>query len=183
MSLLACSAPMPSELPVPQASARRLLAALAALPLAGLLCACTWNDGSGCTGAPVPGVASLWLDCEEAPLDGPPLSLALTNDSGETLWTYHHCEEAVPWPARREADGTWTALLPPAFSLPLACEHVEVLEPGESLELSLPVTSLAGTYRAETVVGWACGDLHDPRFLPGTCERTELVVSAPVELR
>lgn len=164
---------------------RRRLAALAALPLAGLLAACSWNDGIGCTGTFEPGAASLWLACERAPLGGPPLDLVLTNDTAEPLWTYHHCGGSVPWAARREAGGAWTPLLPPGFSLPLACEHVEVLPPGQSLELSLPTAGLGrpGDYRAETVIGWACGDLHDPRFLPSSCERTELLTSRPVELR
>ena len=117
----------------------------AALPLALILglvlgaMACTSNDGVGpaCGGAPTPGAVSFWSDCDPSARVGEPLSFSLSNHSAETVWFHHHCTQQVPWLARLDAEGTWQAALPPDCSLAVECEHVEHLEPGETLAFTL----------------------------------------------
>lgn len=169
-------------------SAGRLTSiALSALAALSLALGCSSHDAepeSPCVGAPTAGAASIWAECAEPTLGGAPLPVFVTNDTTEPAWYYAHCQGQVPWASRLEVDGSWTALLPEGFSLPIDCAHAEVLAPGESIALELLTAALdaPGTYRAEFVLGWRCGDLHSAFHLPAACELTEVVFSEPFEL-
>ncbi len=169
------------------AAGRRVLPcalASALLLLASLGCGSNNGRGVPCDGAPVAGTVSLWTECEADGRASRPLEFYLTNDSSETVWYLDHCSESVPWLARSEGDGTWTPLVPDDYWPALDCEHVEFLEPGESLALLVPVEGLQqdGTHRVEQQVARGCVDVHDPRHWASGCETISLVVSEEFEL-
>jgi hypothetical protein len=161
------------------------VALLALVALAGAGC---WGGGPTeptCGPQPVPGAVTLTSEACVHSLGESWVPLALRNDTAERIWFFHDCADEVPWLSRLEADGTWRRLLPEGFSLPLSCEHVHDLMPGTA-EAQLASTLRApgpGTYRAEMVIAWGCGDIHDPHHVLHSCERVEYLSSAPFELR